>query len=121
MVQYQPTDFDTSFAALSDAEPGTDESPSRSLPTFSAESSERARRTLSSRRVEVRLGVGVERVTPTRVHLTDGTVVDAHTLVRAAGVTASPLAAAVGTPTGRGAGPMRSSKPGPRTGRFPSA
>jgi NADH dehydrogenase len=66
------------------------------------ESSDRARSTLSRRGVEVRTGVGVERVEPTRVHLTDGTVVAAHTVVWAAGVTASPLASSLGTPLGRG-------------------
>ena len=39
----------------------------RLLPPFSVESSERARSTLSRRGVEVRTGVGVERVEPTRV------------------------------------------------------
>jgi len=74
----------------------------RLLPPFSPESSERARRTLSRRGVEVRLGVGVARAEPTRVHLTDGTTVAAHTLVWAAGVAASPLASALGAPLGRG-------------------
>ena len=74
----------------------------RLLPPFSVESSDRARSTLSRRGVEVRTGVGVERVEPTRVHLTDGTVVAAHTVVWAAGVTASPLASSLGAPLGRG-------------------
>ena len=74
----------------------------RLLPPFSVESSDRARSTLSRRGVEVHTGVGVERVEPTRVHLTDGSVVAAHTVVWAAGVTASPLASSLGTPLGRG-------------------
>lgn len=78
------------------------EAADRLLPPFSAASSRRALRTLTRRRVEVRLGVGVDRVEPTRVHLADGTVVPAHTVIWAAGVAANPLAALVGTPTTRG-------------------
>lgn len=78
------------------------EAADRLLPPFSEQSSARAQRTLTGRRVEVRTGVGVDRVEPTRVHLADGTVISAHTVIWAAGVAANPLAAMVGTPTGRG-------------------
>jgi len=74
----------------------------RLLPGFSEQSSTRAADTLSELGVEVRCGVGVTRVEPTRVHLSDGTVMAAHTLVWAAGVKASPLAEALGVPLDRG-------------------
>lgn len=74
----------------------------RLLPPFSPASSERALRTLSRRGVEVRTGVGVAEVTPTRVRLTDGTELRAHTVIWAAGVRAHPLAASLGTPLGPG-------------------
>ncbi|MEI2651925.1 MAG: FAD-dependent oxidoreductase [Microthrixaceae bacterium] len=77
------------------------EAADRLLPPFSEQSSRRALRTLTRRRVEVHVGVGVERVEPTRVHLADGTVVPAHTVIWAAGVAASPLAKLVGTETTR--------------------
>lgn len=78
------------------------EAADRLLPLFSAESSRRARRTLTRRRVEVRTGCGVETVDAARVTLTDGTVIPAHTVIWAAGVAANPLAERIGTPTGRG-------------------
>jgi len=68
----------------------------RLLPPFTEPSSERARRTLERRGVEVRTGVGVGRVEATRVHLTDGSVIPAYTAVWAAGVRAHPLAASLG-------------------------
>ena len=74
----------------------------RLLSSFTPESSDRARRALERLGVEVRLGVGVEAVTPTRARLTDGTELDTHTVVWAAGVRAHPLAAALGVETGRG-------------------
>ena len=74
----------------------------RLLPPFHPQSSERARRTLSRRGVEVVLGTGVARVEPTRVELGDGRVVHAHTVVWAAGVTANPLAEALGLERTRG-------------------
>jgi NADH dehydrogenase len=76
----------------------------RLLTPFTEQSSTRARRTLERRSVEVLLGVGVDRVEPTRVYLTDGTSIRAHTTVWAAGVRAHPLAATLGvelTPSGR--------------------
>ena len=74
----------------------------RLLTPFTPESSRRARRTLERRDVEVILGVGVSAVEDGRVHLTDGSSIAAGTIVWATGVTAEPLAAAIGTPTGRG-------------------
>lgn len=74
----------------------------RLLTPFSPASSARALRTLRRRGVHVRLGVGVDEVDATRVHLSDGTEVASHTVIWATGVTASPLAALVGTPTTRG-------------------
>ncbi len=68
----------------------------RLLPGFSEQSAARAASTLTARGVEIRCGVGVTAVEPTRVHLSDGSVVAAHTLVWAAGVRANPLAAALG-------------------------
>ena len=78
------------------------EAADRLLSPFSEQSSSRALGTLTRRRVEVRLGVGVQEVGPTRVTLADGTVIPAHTVIWAAGVAASPLAAMVGTETTRG-------------------
>ncbi|MBW3602161.1 MAG: NAD(P)/FAD-dependent oxidoreductase [Actinobacteria bacterium] len=58
--------------------------------------------TLRRRGVQVRLGRAIERVDVTSVRLDDGEVVAAHTLVWTAGVRASPLAEALGAPTGPG-------------------
>lgn len=57
---------------------------------------------LRERGVEVHLGESVDAVYETEVHLSSGTVLAAHTLVWAAGVQASPLAAALDVPVGRG-------------------
>ncbi|HSK24378.1 MAG TPA: NAD(P)/FAD-dependent oxidoreductase [Egicoccus sp.] len=75
----------------------------RLLGAFSTASSEHARAQLERRGVEVRLGVGVARAAADHVQLTDGEVVATRTLVWAAGVAASPVAAALGAPltTGR--------------------
>jgi NADH dehydrogenase len=78
------------------------EAADRLLPPFTPRSSERARRTLTRRGVEVLLGVGVEKVEATAVHLSDGQRIAAHTLVWAAGVTAGPLAEQVDAPRTRG-------------------
>ncbi|SDY08403.1 NADH dehydrogenase [Amycolatopsis xylanica] len=51
---------------------------------------------LGSLGVEVLLGTGIRRVTPGAVMLSDGAVIEAHTVVWTAGVAASPLAAKVG-------------------------
>ena len=74
----------------------------RLLTPFTEASSRRALRTLERRGVEVRTGVGVERIEATKVHLSDGSVIAAHTAVWATGVTAEALAATTGTPLGRG-------------------
>ncbi|MET0461354.1 MAG: NAD(P)/FAD-dependent oxidoreductase [Ilumatobacteraceae bacterium] len=74
----------------------------RLLAPFTPMSSERARRTLVRRGVDVLFGVGVSAVEPGRVHLTDGSSIRAGTVVWATGVVAEPVAATVGTPIGRG-------------------
>jgi NADH dehydrogenase len=74
----------------------------RLLTPFTSKSSERARRTLVERGVEVRLGTSVAAVEQGLVHLRDGTTLSAGTIVWATGVTAESLAATLGTPTGRG-------------------
>jgi len=74
----------------------------RVLAPFTPSSSRHALTSLRRRGVEVRLGVGVDHVEPTSVHLTDGAILDAHTLIWATGVVASPLAALVGTEITRG-------------------
>src|SRR6202022_2014873 len=74
----------------------------RLLPMFDARLGEHARRTLEARGVEVLLGAAVDKVTSDAVHLKSGTVLPTRTLVWAAGVRASGLAAAVGLATDRG-------------------
>ncbi len=74
----------------------------RLLPPFKPGSSERARRTLERFGVDVRLGVGVARVFPDRVELTDGSILRSATTIWSTGVTAEPLAATLGTPIGPG-------------------
>ena len=74
----------------------------RLLTPFTPQSSQRALQTLRRRGVDVRLGVGVSKVESDRVHLSDGTVIHAHTTIWATGVTAEPLARTIGSPTGRG-------------------
>ena len=74
----------------------------RLLAPFTSRSSERARRTLVRRDVEVLFGVGVSAVEPGRVDLSDGSTIRAGTVVWATGVIAEPVAATIGTPTGRG-------------------
>jgi NADH:quinone reductase (non-electrogenic) len=78
----------------------------RLLGAMSPKSSERARRTLTRRGVEVRTGVGVDRITDDgrlrHVHLADGTVLPAGVVVWTAGVRASPLAEALGVELTKG-------------------
>ena len=50
----------------------------------------------------MRTGATVERVTTTRVHLGGGEVIEAHTLIWAAGVRANTLALAIGVPSSTG-------------------
>ncbi len=74
----------------------------RLLTPFTPQSSQRALETLRRRGVDVRLGVGVSKVESDRVHLSDGTIIHAHTTIWATGVTADPVARTIGSPTGRG-------------------
>jgi NADH:quinone reductase (non-electrogenic) len=74
----------------------------RLLTPFTPRSSERARRTLVERGVEVRLGTSVAAVEEGLVHLRDGTTLSAGTIVWATGVTAEGVAARLGTATTRG-------------------
>lgn len=78
------------------------EASDRLLGPFHPESQAHALKALRKRGVEVVLGRHVVRVSPTRVELNDGSVLQAHTLVWAAGVQANPLAAALGVETVRG-------------------
>lgn len=78
------------------------EAADRVLTPFDPRSSASAARALERRGVRLRLGVGVHHVADGEVHLADGEVVPAGTIVWAAGITASPLAALVGTPVARG-------------------
>ena len=57
---------------------------------------------LRTRGIDVRLNTQVKRVTPAGAELSDGTLLKARTVVWAAGITASPLAAALGVETTRG-------------------
>lgn len=72
------------------------------LANFSEGSRWHALDALRARGVEVRLGETVSEVTASRVELSSGEAIAAHTLVWAAGVGASPLAARLGVPVGRG-------------------
>ncbi len=74
----------------------------RLLAPFRPASSADALRTLRRRGVEVRLGCSVARVGDGLVHLDDGSVLRAGTIVWATGVRAEGLAGVLGTPTGRG-------------------
>lgn len=78
------------------------EAADRLLQPFTERSSRRARRTFERMGVEVRVGVGVERVEADRVVLADGESIPAATCVWAAGVRAHPLAVALGVEVGRG-------------------
>ncbi|WP_227462250.1 NAD(P)/FAD-dependent oxidoreductase [Desertimonas flava] len=78
----------------------------RLLGALSEKSGERAMRTLAKRGVEVRVGVGVDRVVDEGerrvVHLADGTALPAGVVVWAAGVRASPLAESLGVELTKG-------------------
>jgi NADH dehydrogenase len=60
------------------------------------------KKALEKRGVEVRLGEGVEAISPTRVTLSSGEVLKAHTLVWGAGLQGSPLAQSLGISLQRG-------------------
>ena len=72
------------------------------LGAFSTKSSEYALRTLEQRGVEVWLNTAVKAITPDHIVLGDNTVVATRTLVWAAGVRASDLAADIEATQGRG-------------------
>jgi NADH dehydrogenase len=72
------------------------------LTPFSGRSQRYARRTLTRRGVEVRLGTAVRRIAVDRVELSSGEVIPTRLVLWAAGVKASPLAAALGVEQGRG-------------------
>lgn len=74
----------------------------RVLAPFHPESSEHAAEQLRKMGVDVRTGVGIASVDRDGALLTDGERVDAATVVWAAGVRASPLAAQLGVELGRG-------------------
>ena len=78
------------------------EAADRLLGTFSTLSSDRALRTLRRRGVDVLLGTGVALVDDGGVHLVDGRLLPSRTVVWAAGVRASPLAALLDLPLARG-------------------
>ena len=72
------------------------------LPGFSEESQKLALTTLQTRGIEVRLNTRLEKVTHSGVTLSDGTSIEAATVVWTAGVRANPLADLVPGPKGRG-------------------
>ena len=78
------------------------EAGSRLLAAFDTRSSHSAAEALRGRGIDVRLDAGVDHVEEHSVHLRDGSKLDAGLVVWAAGVAASPLAAAVGTELQRG-------------------
>jgi NADH dehydrogenase len=78
------------------------EATDRLLPTFHPKLGATALATLERRGVEVLLNTAVSSAAADEVTLADGRSIPCHTLIWAAGVTAHPLAAALGVPTGRG-------------------
>ena len=71
------------------------------LPPLSPLARQHAHARLAQRGVDVRTGRRVERVGPAQVWLDGGEIIPARTLIWAAGVKPTPLAAAIGLPTGR--------------------
>jgi NADH:quinone reductase (non-electrogenic) len=71
------------------------------LPSFPPALRERARRDLQEFGVMVRSSTRVERVTATGVDLVGGERIGSRTVIWAAGIRASPVAASLGLPTGR--------------------
>ncbi len=78
------------------------EAADRVLGPFHPSLSEQAAATLRARNIDVELGVGVDHVEPGNVVLKDGRSIPAGTIIWAAGVTASPVAAQLGITLGRG-------------------
>jgi NADH dehydrogenase len=74
----------------------------RLLPGFHPDLSERARRTLESRGVEVMLDTAVSEVRHDEVLLADGSSIPARTMIWTAGVRAHPLAEALGAELTKG-------------------
>jgi NADH dehydrogenase len=72
------------------------------LGPFKPVSRKHAYDTLQLRGVEILLGEAVDRITPMRVHLKSGEIINCHTVIWAAGVKPSPLASILGLPTGTG-------------------
>jgi NADH dehydrogenase len=72
------------------------------LTPFSERSQRYARRTLTRRGVEVRLGTAVGRIAVDHVELSSGEVIPTRLVVWAAGVKAAPLAGKLGVEQGRG-------------------
>jgi NADH dehydrogenase len=77
------------------------------LAPFKPNLQEYARKALEERDVHVHLGEGVTEVEPTRVHLKSGEVVKSHTLVWAAGLSASPIAELMGVTLTKGRVPVQ--------------
>jgi len=69
---------------------------------FRTEAHEYAARKLREDGVELRLGVGVEKVTPSSAVLSDGTEITTRTVIWAGGLVASEVVGRAGLPTGRG-------------------
>src|SRR5262245_231908 len=72
------------------------------LAAFSEKAHTYAARTLRRKGVDIRLGISVKAVAPDHVLLSDGTSIQTRTVVWAAGLMASPLAASAGLPQGHG-------------------
>jgi NADH dehydrogenase len=77
------------------------------LAPFKPKLQEYARKALEERDVQVHLGDGVVGVEPTRVQLKSGPTIKAHTLVWAAGLTASPIAGLLGVDLVHGRVPVK--------------
>jgi NADH dehydrogenase len=61
------------------------------LPELEPELGEYAKNVFTKRGINVRVNTPVKQIEPTRVHLPDGTIIDAHTIVAATGVAPNPL------------------------------
>lgn len=72
------------------------------LPTFTERSGEEALEALRERDIDVRLGVGIAKVTADRAEFTDEQVLETQTMIWAAGISASPLADEFGVELGPG-------------------
>jgi NADH dehydrogenase len=77
------------------------------LGPFKPNLQEYAKKALEERDVQVHLGEGVSEVEPTRIRLRSGDAVKAHTLIWAAGLTASPIADLMGVELTKGRVPVQ--------------